>query len=204
MRRENMYWWPQAGKPLLLQGSSPRCPSSAPAVSFIVNKAWVCMLALFLLWQNTGRAAGLFKPRVGFLRWCVHDEDRIFVWTPLQLSFYIIPQPFFSLLQTSALSLPGPWVGRQPTRSASPPWRGSSTSSSKSNKALKTWYQSTLTDLPRYSSHILLLIPFLLCIMKAIIHMWTRVVPHLFQSMVEKGQEEESLLLSAPFIRNKL
>lgn len=61
-------------------------------------------------------------------------------------------QPFLSLLQTSALSLPGPRVGRRPTRSASPPWSGSSTSSSKSNRALKTWSQSTLTELPRYKA----------------------------------------------------
>lgn len=68
-------------------------------------------------------------------------------------SFLFISSPnLLFLLQTSALSLPGPRAGRQPTRSASPPWRGSSTSSSRSNRALKTWYLSTPTDLPRYES----------------------------------------------------
>lgn len=74
------------------------------------------------------------------------------MWT--LVLFLFISSPTFSLPpQMNVLSLPGQRVVRQPTRNASPPLRDSSTSSSKSNRELKTWSPSTPMDPQRYRTH---------------------------------------------------
>lgn len=71
------------------------------------------------------------------------------VWT--LILFLFTPSATFPFPpQMSVLSLLGRSLVRQPPRNASPLWRDSSTSSSKSNREWKTWSPYTPMDPPRY------------------------------------------------------